>query len=113
MFPDTLRMTSEDRSLFKSRPQPMKCWDKFYEELSVMIPYDQVRIYVEDFLTNRELACFARSLLVSFIAYPSVLNRVLVTKPALKSIKLELVVKLSGSVGGFFLFCFFFFFIQN
>ena len=82
----------------------MKCWDKFYEELSVMIPYDQVRIYLEDFLTNRELACFARSLFVSFIAYLSVLSRVLVTKPALKSVKLELVVKLSGSIGGFFFF---------
>lgn len=27
----------------------MKGWDKFYEELSVMIPYGQVSIYLEDF----------------------------------------------------------------
>lgn len=49
-------MTSEDKSLFKSRSQPMKCWDKFYEELSVMILYDQVSIYLEDFFfTHKEL----------------------------------------------------------
>lgn len=86
----------------------MKCWYKFYEELNVMIPYDQVSIYLENFLTNREIACFARTLFISFIVYPSVLKRVLVTMPALKSIKLELVVKPS-----FWLNWSFFFFIQN
>lgn len=60
-----------------------------------MILYDQVSIYLEDFFFYPQGTSFARSLFISFIAYPSVLNKVLVTKPALKSIKLELVVKSS------------------
>lgn len=95
VFPGTFRMTSEDKSSFKRRFKPVKCWDKLLEELGVMIPYGQVMIHSEDFLTNKELICFARSLFISFIAYPLVLNTVLITKPELKSTKLELVLKSS------------------
>lgn len=38
----------------------MKCWDKFYEELSVMILYDQVSIYLEDFFFYPQETSFAR-----------------------------------------------------
>lgn len=70
-----------------------------------MIPYGQVSIYLEDFFYQQGTS-FARSLFISFIAYPSVLNKVLVRKPALKSIKLELVVKPSFGLNWSF-------FIQN
>lgn len=107
VFPGTLGVTSEDKSSFKRRFKLVKCWNKLYEELGFMIPCGQVTIYLEDFLTNKELICFARSLFISFIPYPLVLNTVLVTQPALKSIKLELVAK-----SRFWLNCRFFF-IQN